>query len=166
MVLNSLTQVGKIGFVLFIAGVVFFVVGFAVPYWLFFPSVQTRLGLWQYCGDSGCSSVLDDHRQSISQTDWFRGTQALACLALITVIINFVIRILIIFGKPKKFVLISVVLDCVAGALAFLAAVVFGSKTEDYRIANRHFGFAFDIIGGIFFAGSAVCFLIEYLRRS
>lgn len=161
-----LTQVGKIGFALFVVGIVFFVVGFSVPYWLVWPGY--RLGLWEYCGDYSCSSVLrvqERGRDDLFRSDWFRGTQALACLALITIIINFVIRILFICGKPKKFCLISVVLDCVAGALALLAAVVFGSKADNIS-ADLHFGFAFDIIGGIFFAGSAVCFLVEYLRRS
>ena len=53
----------------------------------------------------------------------------------------------------------------IAAALAFMAAVVFGSEAEKYINISFHFGFAFDIIGGIFFAGAAVAFLVEYCRH-
>ena len=48
-------------------------------------------------------------------TGWYRGTQALACLALIALICDFVVRTLFKIGKEKKFLIISVVLDCVTG---------------------------------------------------
>ena len=53
----------------------------------------------------------------------------------------------------------------VAAALAFLAAVVFGSEIEKYSSVSLNWGFAFDIIGGIFLCGAATAFFVEYMRH-
>ncbi|KAL8590489.1 hypothetical protein ACOMHN_011702 [Nucella lapillus] len=171
MVLENLTQVGKIGLGVFVAGVVVFIVGFSVPYWLTYNSgTEVRIGLWEVCSGVYCSSTTSSSFKLLDRDGppgWYRGTQALACLALIAIVADVIVRLLFICGKPKKFLLFSVLLDCVSSALAILAAVVFGSKVQDYYhpATKLHFGFAFDIIGGILLAGAAVCFLIEYCRH-
>ncbi|XP_076440138.1 uncharacterized protein LOC143279823 [Babylonia areolata] len=166
MVLGNLTQVGKIGLGLFVAGTVVFVIGFSVPYWAVYSSI--RIGLWEACHDDYCFSTTGSRFQSFGRDgppSWFQGTQALACLALIALIVDFILRLLFLCGKPIKFLLFSIICDCAASVLAFLAAVVFGSEVEKYYNVNLHFGFAFDIIGGILLAFAAVCFLVEYCRR-
>ena len=50
----------------------------------------------------------------------------------------------------------------VAAVLAFLAAVVFRSEVEKDSSVSLSWGFAFDIIGGIFFCGAATAFFVEY----
>ncbi|KAK7100413.1 uncharacterized protein [Littorina saxatilis] len=169
MVLDNLTQAGKVGLACFVAGTCFFLIGFSVPYWAVIGGVlhDTRYGLWEFCSSSTCWKISESGSLFGENKSWYRGTQALACLALIALMADFIIRILFFYGKQKLFLLISVILDCATAALAFLAAVVYGSNIEkkNYINVHLHFGFAFDIIGGIFFAVSAVCFLIEYIRR-
>lgn len=65
-------------------------------------------------------------------------------------------------GKSRKFLLYSFVADCTTCALAFLAAIVFGSKVQTYSNVNPHFGFIFNALGGVLFSLSAGCFLVEY----
>ncbi|KAK7100412.1 uncharacterized protein [Littorina saxatilis] len=163
MVLDNLTQAGKVGLACFVAGACFFLTGFSVPYWVVMGNY--RIGLWEHCGSSSCGKTTSSNFHTFDDGSWYKGTQALACLALIALMADFIIRILFLCGKPRKFLLISVILDCATATLAFLAAVVFGSEVEKYSGVNLHFGFAFDIIGGIFIALSAVCFLVEYIRR-
>lgn len=168
--LDRVTKIGKIGLLLFIIGTVIFIVGFAVPYWVVEGETGTRIGLWEYCGARSdyCGNILNTdafNAPGKGLPAWFRGTQALACLALIAIIVALVLKFLFLCGKPKKFLLISIIMDIVAAVLAFLAAVVFGSEFDRSYHYNLHFGFAFDIIGGIFLVGSAVCFIVEYIRR-
>ncbi|KAK7100419.1 uncharacterized protein [Littorina saxatilis] len=172
MVLDNLTQAGKVGLACFVAGTCFFLIGFSVSYWvvLNIDEHDIRMGLWELCVSSICfKTTSSSHFNDLpvfGDTSWYKGTQALACLALIALMADFILRILFLYGKQKLFLLISVILDCATAILAFGAAAVFGSEIEDnYRIFRLHFGFAFDIIGGIFFAVSAACFLVEYIRR-
>ncbi|XP_076440154.1 uncharacterized protein LOC143279825 [Babylonia areolata] len=165
MVLGNLTQVGKIGLGLFVAGTVVFVIGFSVPYWVVYDKL--RVGLWEACDDNVCVSIAGSGFRRLWEhlPSWFQGTQALACLALIALIVDFILRLLFLCGKPIKFLLYSIICDCAASVLAFLAAVVFGSEIEKNNRAYLQFGFAFDIIGGILLAFAAACFLVEYCRR-
>ncbi|KAK7484098.1 hypothetical protein BaRGS_00024710 [Batillaria attramentaria] len=164
MVLDSLTKIGKIGLLLLIIGAVFFLVGFSVPYWMSIAS--TDYGLWEYCVGSICGGkIVRAKGNELGNKDWYRGTQALACLALIALIVTVVLLLLFVCGKPKKFLLIAIVLDIAAAAFAILAAVVFGSEADKYLGVSLNWGFAFDIIGGIFFGVSAALFLVEYCRH-
>lgn len=169
--LDSLTKVGKVGLGIFVVGVVVFVVGFSVPYWVAFETSKWRFGLWEACvsgwqSSTYCVSTLsEDFRAFPDLPGWFKGTQACACFALLSIIADIVLRGLFIAKKLKHFLLISVVLDIAAGALALLGAVIFGSEINKYDHISLSWGFAFDIIGGILLGGSAVCFFIEYCRR-
>lgn len=54
LVMESLTKVGKIGLGVFVAGAVFFIVGFSVPYWGTYG--DNRFGLWELCNSGGDST--------------------------------------------------------------------------------------------------------------
>ncbi|XP_025111493.1 uncharacterized protein LOC112574552 [Pomacea canaliculata] len=156
--MESLTKVGKIGLGVFVAGAVFFIVGFSVPYWGTYGDY--RFGLWEECNSGGKEMYTFKELPG-----WFRGTQACACLALICIIAAVVCLVLFLFCSVRPFFVSSVILNLVAVIFTFVGAGVFGSNIKTYYDISLSWGFVFDIIGGIILFGSIVCFTIEFVRR-
>ncbi|XP_076440998.1 uncharacterized protein LOC143280251 [Babylonia areolata] len=164
----ALTDVGKVGLGLFAAGTVVFVIGFSVPYWVVYRHTKVRVGLWESCTRHDyCWSTMGNKFTTFGEDlpNWFRVTQALACLALITIGADCILRLLFICGKPIDYLVFSILCDCLASILAILAAVVFGTEMDKYYNVQLHFGFAFDVMGGLLIGIAGVCFLVEYCRR-